>query len=132
QPGSRGPGGSGTDKEAGYEEKEARDGRGPSSGDGPHGLGSAYAGADVRACSCPGALSPNGDGTFPDQLSLAVTIVPIRGEAADCRVHALEERLGVKASDEQRIDNCKAPLDRRGPKARPDECDDGASTGNHK
>ena len=43
-----------------------------------------------------------------------------------------KERLGVKASDEQRVDNCKVPLDRRGPKPRPDECDDGASTGSHK
>ena len=36
-----------------------------------------------------------------------------------------KERLGVKASDEQRVDNCKVPLDRRGPKPRPDECEDG-------
>jgi hypothetical protein len=31
----------------------------------------------------------------------------------------LKERLGDKASDEQRVDNCKVPLDRRGPKIRP-------------
>jgi hypothetical protein len=43
-----------------------------------------------------------------------------------------KERLGRKASDEQRVDNCKVPLDRRGPKPRPDECDDGASTRSHK
>jgi len=43
-----------------------------------------------------------------------------------------KERLGRKASDEQRVDNCKVPLDRRGPKPRPDECDDGPSTGSHK
>jgi hypothetical protein len=43
-----------------------------------------------------------------------------------------KERLGVKASDEQRVDNCKVPLDRRGPKPRPDECGDGASMNNHK
>jgi hypothetical protein len=36
-----------------------------------------------------------------------------------------KERLGVKASDEQRIDNCKVPLDLRGLKPRPDECGDG-------
>jgi len=41
-------------------------------------------------------------------------------------------RLGVKASDEQRVDNCKVPLDRRGAKPRPDECGNGASTRNHK
>jgi hypothetical protein len=43
-----------------------------------------------------------------------------------------KERLGAKASDEQRVDNCKVPLDRRGPKPRPDECGDGASMKNHK
>jgi hypothetical protein len=34
----------------------------------------------------------------------------------------LKERLSDKASDEQRVDNCKVPLDRRGAKARPDGC----------
>ena len=43
-----------------------------------------------------------------------------------------KERLGPKASDEQRVDNCKVPLDRRGPKPRPDECDDSASTRRNK
>jgi len=43
-----------------------------------------------------------------------------------------KERLGRKASDEQRVDNCKVPLDQRGPKPRPDECDNGASTRSHK
>jgi hypothetical protein len=33
-----------------------------------------------------------------------------------------KERLGGKASDEQRVDNCKVPLDLRGPIARPDNC----------
>jgi hypothetical protein len=33
-----------------------------------------------------------------------------------------KERLGGKASDEQRVDNCKVPLDQRGPKLRPDAC----------
>jgi hypothetical protein len=39
-----------------------------------------------------------------------------------------KERLGGKASDEQRLDNCKVPLDLRGPKPRPDDCGDAAST----
>jgi hypothetical protein len=43
-----------------------------------------------------------------------------------------KERLGRKPSDEQWVDNCKVPLDRRGPKPRPEECDDGASTSSHK
>jgi len=43
-------------------------------------------------------------------------------------VRTAKERLGSKASDEQRVDNCKVPLDLRGPKPRPDQCGDGAST----
>jgi hypothetical protein len=34
-----------------------------------------------------------------------------------------KERLSEKWKDEQRIDNCKVPLDKRGTKARPDSCD---------
>ncbi|WP_250474374.1 hypothetical protein [Caballeronia sp. GAFFF1] len=34
----------------------------------------------------------------------------------------LKERLGDKASDEQRVDHCKVPPERRGTKARPDAC----------
>jgi hypothetical protein len=44
----------------------------------------------------------------------AVTM--IRGET-------LKERLGDKASDEQRVDNCKVPVERRGTKVRPDHCE---------
>jgi hypothetical protein len=33
-----------------------------------------------------------------------------------------KERLGNKWSDEQRIDNCKVPPEKRGTKARPDTC----------
>jgi hypothetical protein len=33
-----------------------------------------------------------------------------------------KERLGEKWEDEQRIDNCKVPLDKRGTKLRPDSC----------
>jgi hypothetical protein len=39
-----------------------------------------------------------------------------------------KERLGGKATDEQRVDNCKVPPDLRGPKPRPDDCGDGPST----
>lgn len=38
-----------------------------------------------------------------------------------------KERLSSKASDEQRVDNCKVPPERRGPKSRPD-CGDRPST----
>jgi hypothetical protein len=33
-----------------------------------------------------------------------------------------KERLGEKWKDEQRIDNCKVPLDKRGTKHRSDSC----------
>jgi hypothetical protein len=33
-----------------------------------------------------------------------------------------KERLGEKWKDEQRIDNCNVPLDKRGPKPRPNRC----------
>ena len=33
-----------------------------------------------------------------------------------------KERLGNKWSDEQRLDNCKVPPDKRGSKPRPDTC----------
>ena len=39
-----------------------------------------------------------------------------------------KERLGRKATDEQRVDNCKVPLELRGPTPRPDNCTDKAST----
>jgi hypothetical protein len=33
-----------------------------------------------------------------------------------------KERLGNKWSDEQRLDNCKVPFEKRGSKPRPDSC----------
>ena len=33
-----------------------------------------------------------------------------------------KERLSDKASDEQRVDDCKVPPERRGPRPRPDAC----------
>jgi len=51
------------------------------------------------------------------------------GEASNVEANRTgKERLGGKASDEQRVDNCKVPLDLRGPKPRPDQCGDGSST----
>ena len=58
---------------------------------------------------------------------------PAAGEQADTnRAHANQgpagptrtgkERLDGKGSDEQRLDNCRVPLDRRGEKPRPDIC----------
>jgi hypothetical protein len=44
------------------------------------------------------------------------------------QIRTAKERLGGKASDEQRVDNCKVPLDMRGPKPRSNECGDRAPT----
>ena len=38
----------------------------------------------------------------------------------DVVIKSLKERLSDKASDEQRVNNCRVPLDRRGSKPRPD------------
>ena len=53
-------------------------------------------------------------------------------ESHDQPTRTAKERLGVKASDEQRVDNCKVPLDRRGLKPRPDECEDGVGARSRK
>ena len=33
-----------------------------------------------------------------------------------------KERLGKKWTDEQRVDNCNVPVDKRGPRPRPNTC----------
>lgn len=43
-------------------------------------------------------------------------------EAVQQRVLTGKERLGRKWTDEQRIDNCNVPPDRRGAKQRPSVC----------
>jgi len=53
-----------------------------------------------------------------------MTLGPItRGEEA----LTLKERLSDKASDEQRIDNCRVPLERRGARPRPGCADQAAA-----
>jgi len=49
------------------------------------------------------------------------------GEVSNQPIRTAKERLGAKASDEQRVDNCKVPRELRGPKPRPDVCGDGTS-----
>ena len=39
-----------------------------------------------------------------------------------------KERLGPKWTDEQRIDNCHVPFDKRGSKTRPDNCPNAPSS----
>jgi hypothetical protein len=60
-------------------------------------------------------------------LAIALAATPLRAEG-DVQAEAPrtgKERLGGKASDEQRVDNCKVPPELRGPKPRPDQCADG-------
>jgi hypothetical protein len=50
----------------------------------------------------------------------AGAIVPSKGGAQLTG----KERLGEKWKDEQRTDNCKVPVDKQGPKPRPEGCSD--------
>lgn len=47
--------------------------------------------------------------------------VPSSSES-EAAVRTGKERLGDKASDEQRVNDCKVPEDRRGSSSRSDEC----------
>jgi hypothetical protein len=51
-------------------------------------------------------------------LALVFLAPPERALAQQAQT--LKERLSDKASDAQRVDNCHVPLERRGPKPRPD------------
>ena len=58
-------------------------------------------------------------------VALAAPSATLRADGDATHVQPIrtaKERLGSKASDEQRVDNCKVALDLRGPKPRPDEC----------
>jgi hypothetical protein len=68
-------------------------------------------------------------------LGLFVALAPVTAAKADDRgamsprpgqgppaVRTGKERLGGKWMDEQRVDNCKVPIDKRGTKPRPDAC----------
>jgi hypothetical protein len=52
-------------------------------------------------------------------LSLAAFSNASPGPAA-AELKTSKERLSNKAADEQRLDNCRVPLDQRGPAPRPD------------
>jgi hypothetical protein len=63
-------------------------------------------------------------------VALAAPGATVRANGEESHVQPIrtaKERLGGKASDEQRVDNCKVPRDLRGPKPRPDECGDDVS-----
>lgn len=61
--------------------------------------------AALHACACAASAS-----------------APASAASAASEPKTLKERLGDKASDEQRVNNCKVPPDRRGTKVRPDTC----------
>jgi hypothetical protein len=50
----------------------------------------------------------------------ATVMAPDEGAKQEVVIKSLKEKLSDKASDEQRVDNCRVPLDRRGSKPRPD------------
>jgi hypothetical protein len=61
--------------------------------------------------------------------SLALPLLAVPAGAAEqpssakpidgMKIKSIKERLSDKASDEQRVDNCNVPPERRGPKPRP-------------
>ena len=56
---------------------------------------------------------PTASGDASAQAAITQPVGPVRTS---------KERLGDKWSDEQRVDNCKVPPDKRGPKPRPETC----------
>ena len=56
-------------------------------------------------------------------LGAAAQPAPASAERSERRVLTGKERLTGKAADEQRVDNCKVPPERRGRSTRPAECD---------
>jgi hypothetical protein len=76
--------------------------------------------AAALALALQAGLAAAGEGGREDSNAKQIEAAPTRTG---------KERLGGKASDEQRVDNCKVPPDRRGPTRRPDTCREDASTG---
>ena len=72
------------------------------------------------------------------RAALLLLVMQASGRAADlaqetadappASARTVKERLGSKASDDQRVDNCKVPLDLRGARPRPDGCPGEART----
>jgi hypothetical protein len=63
-------------------------------------------------------------GLAPCVLAQDGNVNPVNDITTETRKPVLtgKERLGPKWTDEQRIDNCHVPLDKRGRKSRPDNC----------
>ena len=71
--------------------------------------------ASILASSAFVALAA--DEPAPDKMPAAQT------PQAPTPVKTGKERLSSKASDEQRVDNCKVPPELRGTRVRPDTCE---------
>ncbi len=70
----------------------------------------------IAAPARGGAEGPSDASAQPDRRSAS-------GPAPAGRTLTGKERLSGKASDDQRLDNCKVPPEKRGPKPRPESCD---------
>ena len=58
----------------------------------------------------------------PVAVAQSTSPAPSRSPSASPQNLTGKERLGEKWKDEQRIDNCKVPPDKRGARPRPDTC----------
>lgn len=72
----------------------------------------------IAAPARGGAGGPSDASARPDRPS-----APGLAPAPAGKLLTGKERLSSKASDDQRLDNCKVPLEKRGPKPRPESCD---------
>ena len=66
----------------------------------------------------PGALAQEKKGNAANNITAEMPSPRLTGK----------ERLGAKWTDEQRIDNCHVPFDKRGRKPRPDNCPNAPSS----
>lgn len=63
-----------------------------------------------------------GIGALVSPCALAAEERPATAAKQETQGETLKERLSDKASDEQRVDNCRVPPEKRGTKKRPDTC----------
>jgi len=68
------------------------------------------------------ALVAMGGAASAHAANAAAAAAAAAADVAASEPKTLKERLGDKASDDQRVDNCKVPVAERGSKLRPDDC----------
>ena len=78
-------------------------------------MGPLYRGLSL--CSIGVAPAASAQDSQPDQVKPSAATLPASATSLTGK-----ERLGPKWTDEQRIDNCNVPLDKRGTKPRPSAC----------